>query len=230
MRNRNIEFIRASREDLTVFGSDLDWHADHWKAGGISFGNMDQTTRKLDPANTMKRPFLEFAKAYVRYQQGHNPTAAKCEMRALKCLERALVDCGEGPDVQCVNSAVLDRAAVLARVQFSRGGAYQVGRQIARLATFLFEMKMIPYPLDWKNPIARQTDTVRTGMKAREEREKKLPSTEVLNAIADIFANNPQESRDNLHHLHRSNATLRTIARFGGSSSSGRLRGLGNKT
>jgi hypothetical protein len=179
-----------------VFGTNLEWHSNYWKAAGVSFGNLDNTMPRLDPSKVMKQPFLDFAKAYFRYQQGHKPTGAKLEMRALKCTERALDDCDEGPDVLRIHSGVLDRAAVLVRAHFRPGTAYHIGRELARLATFLSEKNMIPLCLDWKSPIARPTDTVRTGVKAREEREKKLPSTEALDALATIFAEDPRESRD----------------------------------
>jgi len=191
-----VEFIRVCRAELTVFGANLDWSANYWPAAGVSFRNLDQKARNLDPANVMKQPFLDFAKAYFRYQQGHKPTGAKNETRALRCLERALIERREGTDLQYIDLAMLDRAAVLARAQYSAGMACHVGRELARLASFLSEKNLISTRLDWKSPINRPSDTVRTGKKAQEEREKKLPASEALDALAGIFAKNPKESRD----------------------------------
>lgn len=190
------EFIRLCRDELTVFGTDLDWNANTWLQAGVSFGNLDQTTPKLLPSKVMKAPFLDFSKAYFRYQQGHKPTAAKVEMRALKCLERALDERERGMDLQHVDASLLDRAAVLARGHYSAGAAYHAGRELERLARFISDKRLIAANLDWKSPIARPGDTVRTGRKAQEERDRKLPSDDALNALADIFASNPKVARD----------------------------------
>ena len=48
----------------------------------------------------------------------------------------------------------------------------------------------------WKNPIKRVNDRVNTGQKAKADREKKLPSSDVLEAMAEIFASNPENPRD----------------------------------
>jgi len=191
------EFIRLCKEELTVFGADLKWNANHWPAPGISFGNLDQKTRVLDPAKTMQQPFLDFAKAYFRYQQGHRPTKAQIEIRALKCIERALVEIMGETDISRANTLVLDQAAIIAKKFFSSGAAYQIGREIARFAAFISdEHRLISARLDWKNPIARPTDTVRTGIKARQQREKKLPNEDLLDALADIFSSNPSAPKD----------------------------------
>lgn len=191
------EFIRRCRDDLTVFGSNLDWNADQWAAASIQFGNLDQTTRKLDPANVLQSPFCGFAKAYLRYQQGHRPTKSKQEMRAIKCIERALVEYNaDAVTILNVNSAILDRAATLAREYFSPGQAYHAGRELQRLATFVSDKGLIPGRLDWKNPNSRPNDRNRTGKKAKERRERSLPDDDALNALADIFANQPAAPRD----------------------------------
>ncbi|WP_033409827.1 hypothetical protein [Rudaea cellulosilytica] len=190
------EFIRVCRYDLTIFGADLDWESYSWHSAGVAFGNIEQTTRKLRPENAMKEPFAEFAKAYFRYQQGIRPNKSKTEMRALKCLERALDEGASGPNIAGIRGDVLDRAAVLARNQYSPGAAYHAGRELEELARFVSEKRLVPTALDWKNPIGRPQDTVRTGKKAREDREKKLPSMEALDALAQIFASSPTVDRD----------------------------------
>lgn len=190
------EFIRLCREELTVFGNNLIWSENYWPTAHITFGNLDQKTLPLNPKNVMHQPFLDFSKAYLRYQQGHKPTQAKTEIRALKCLERALLETTGNANVAELNNLVLDRAAILAKQFFSAGMAYHAGRHIEQLANFTSEKNLIPGRLSWKNPINRPTDSVRTGIKARQQREKKLPDENLLNALADIFASNPIEARD----------------------------------
>jgi hypothetical protein len=191
-----LEFIRVCRHELTVFGADLKWEENYWPDIGVTFGNLDQKTRLLDPKKVMKQPFLDFAKAYFRYQHGHKPTKSYLEMRALKCIERALLNVTKGMDLARLNALVLDEAAILAKANFSAAMAYHIGREIARLAKFVSDKNLIPGKLDWKSPVTRPTDTVRTGEKARKNREKKLPNEELTDALADIFASSPTESRD----------------------------------
>ncbi len=190
------EFIRLCREELTVFGNNLIWSENYWPTAHITFGNLDQKTLPLNPKNVMHEPFLDFSKAYFRYQQGHKPTQAQTEIRALKCLERALLETTGKADIAELNNLALDRAAILAKQFFSAAMAYHAGREIERLANFISEKNLIPGTLDWRNPIIRPADTVRTGIKARQQREKKLPNENLLNALADIFASNPTIPRD----------------------------------
>lgn len=193
----NLEsFVSMCRNKLRVFGHDLLWDENYWKPARIAFGNLDQKSRKLDPAKVLQEPFLLFAKAYVRYQQGHHPTPTKHEMLALKCVERALVETDVSPDVSDVTLATLDRAVDLAKGRFSVGVAYHAGRELERLARFITENALIPRHLAWRNPVKRPEDTVRTGKEAKERRDAKLPSEEALDAIAAIFASRPAAGRD----------------------------------
>lgn len=144
----------------------------------------------------MQQPFLDFAKAYFRYQQGHKPTKSFSEIRALKCIERALIETKGEANLSLVNSLVLDHAVILARNFFSTGMAYHIGRELTRFAHFISDKHLISGRLDWKNPIIRPIDTVRTGAVARQQREKKLPSENILDALADIFSSNPVAARD----------------------------------
>ena len=194
---KNLEdFILFARDELTTFGFDLDWDKNYWPTAGVAFGNLDQKSRKLDPGKVMRAPFLAFAKAYLRYQQSIKPTKNKQEMPALKCLERALIVTNDVPALKDMNAAVLDLAATLAREQFFPGQAYHAGRQLERLARFVSEKHLVAGQLLWKSPNTRPGDTVRTGEKAKEQREKKLPDKYAVDAMARIFASNPTSTRD----------------------------------
>lgn len=190
------EFIRFCREDLSVFGADLDWESNQWSSAGVTFGNLDQKTRIFQLENKMKMPFLDFAKAYFRYVQGLRPTKVKAEIQALRCIERALLEQVGKADILDISLSVFDRAAVLCREHYSPGLAYSVGLQLQRLSEFLSEKKLIPAFLDWKNPNPRVEHSNRTGKKAQKLREKRLPNEAALNALADIFASNPTNPRD----------------------------------
>ena len=196
--NSNLyEFIRMCREDLTVFGDDLDWNSNYWAKSKVTFGNLDAgRRRKLENSSYMQQPFLDFAKAYHRYRQGMMPARHNIEMRALKCLERALAETGVTTSVEYAKGFVFDRAAVLCAESYEPGVAYRAGCELEAIAKFLVEKRLVSGLFPWRNTISRPVDTVRTGATARQLREKKLPANELLNALASIFASNPTSDRD----------------------------------
>jgi hypothetical protein len=195
--NENLSrFIEQCRSGLTVFGSDLDWTANAWPDPGVTFGNLEQKSRRFDPANAMKEPYLSFAKAYFRYKQGHRENRSFTEMRALRVLERALIHRYGRAKVSEIDCQVLDAAAAIAREEYSEGVAYHAGMELARLASFLSDNKLVPRLLQWVSPFRKPKDCHRTGSAARRQREEKLPDAEIIEALADIYASNPREPRD----------------------------------
>jgi hypothetical protein len=80
------KFINLARNELTVFGSDLNWDADYWKSAGVTFANLDQKSRSYNSNNSLNPSFRDFAKAYYRYQQGHRPTKNTIIVIMLRCL------------------------------------------------------------------------------------------------------------------------------------------------
>src|ERR1700722_15787003 len=83
------EFIRMCRDELTVFGADLNWNS--WKWNGIVyFTKMGINPRSATDSDRLDDRFIDFAKAYLRYQQGHRPTETKKEAMALRTIEAAL--------------------------------------------------------------------------------------------------------------------------------------------
>jgi hypothetical protein len=192
-----LEFIRLCKQDLTVFGSDLNWGDTTWP-GVVNFTKLGAQSRGYGESDRMDDVFIDFAKAYFRYQQGHHPTGTKNESKALRAIEAALLQVHGNADIARLNIAVLDEAAVLARGHYSALAAYQCGRELKRLARFVSERNLISNDLStWKSPIKKPSDiTIQTGTKAKAHQEKKLPNQEALDALAEIFASNPSDQRD----------------------------------
>lgn len=195
----NIEdFIEFCKTKLIDQDPEFDWKNDYWKTSKVTFRNIEGRSRKTqgDPFYSMHTSFIDFAKAYHRYKQYTAPNKSNSEMRALKCLERALTEMSSDASPVNIDHAALDRSAAIARAHYT-GAAYATGREIQALAQFMCQHSMCPPRLgDWKNPIARPSDTVRTGKKAAEARANKLPGEEALDIIADIFASDPSDPRD----------------------------------
>lgn len=194
---KNLEgFIKKCRDDLTVFGADLPWHLVTWPKT-VTFAKLGVTTRKPQDDEVMDAEFIEFAKAYFRYQQGHKPTGTKNEGKALRALEAALLQVTGSAALKGLSYSVLDEAAQLVTQHYGSGSAYHAGREIQRLAEFVSDNKLIGSPVrGWQSPIRRPDDRNKTGKLGNSTREKGLPNPIALEALAEIFANNPTDERD----------------------------------
>jgi hypothetical protein len=189
-------FIDLCRDRLTLWGP-LEWDALKWNGSGILFTNLDQKNTVPDSAKALHPGIKDFARAYIRYQQSHNRTQNALEIRAIRCVERALIESGSIVDIHHISAEILDEAALIAIGRFTGGPAYQAGVQLERLAKFLTELGLVERRLvDWKNPIPRPTDRNRTGREAQAERDAKMPDADALNAIAMIYSLNPSVHRD----------------------------------
>ena len=189
-------FISKCRTELTVFGDDLKWESVVWP-NIVVYSKLGCTTRTPSKEEEMDPLYMEFAKAYFRYQQGHKPTGTKNESKALRTIEAALIQVTGVADIQNISFAVLDEAASLARQHYSKGAAYHCGREIERLAAFVSENKLVPADVQsWRNPIKRASDKNKTGVEGKADRDKKLPDERALNALAEIFASSPSDERD----------------------------------
>lgn len=189
-------FIEQCKTELTVFGSDLDWQEWRWpKAGNLT--KLGAHSRTKDEADKLDEQFIDFAKAYFRYQQGHKPTVTKNELMALKAIEKALLHGGGLASISNISISTLDQAAQLVLEHYSKGVAYHAGRELERLAKFITSKRLIEQDISsWKNPIQRKKDEIQTGEKAKVRRESKMPSDEALIAMAEIFANKPSSPKD----------------------------------
>ena len=189
-------FIKKCKTELTVFGDDLDWQEWRWSKAG-NFTKLGVHSRTKDEADKLDGQFIDFAKAYFRYQQGHKPTRTKNELKALRTIEKALLQSGEPASISNITTSTLDQAAQLMRENYAKGSGYHGGRELERLAKFVTSKKLIAEDLSsWRNPIQRKKDEIQTGQKAKGRRESKMPSEEALAALAEIFANKPSEARD----------------------------------
>ena len=188
------EFIRRCRDDLSVFGEDLDWDNHSWP-GVANFTKAGVPSRGFSDDQLLDKQIVPFAKAYLRYQQGHKPTKLKNEIKAIRCIEPALLQVKGVADISFVDTLVLDEAIVVARREFT-ATAYQAGTQLTRLAKFLSDNHLITSPIVWKSPLSKPKELNRTGTAGRKKREEKLPPDYVLEYMAEMFANDIQEPRD----------------------------------
>lgn len=194
-------FVDLCRNRLTVFGEDLDWDANIWDVSRFipkdaingrlvfSFSNHHSTGLKSG-AEPMAQPFLDFAKAYMRYCFGLTRRENHAQkMAGVRALEKALVEHSvDGvPRVEKADAHAFNRAAQLVREK-NPGSAYQSGTHLQKIAAFLAENRMTAAPLAWQNPIKRKGDpNIRVGEQADARRKAKLPTAAVLEALPKAF-------------------------------------------
>ena len=189
------EFIRHCREDLTwpTGRENLAWNASEWPFARwvkVSVGKR----KGFDCDELLDARFVEFAKSYFRYKNTDRPTQARRELPALRCLEAALLTATGSGSVQGLSFAVLDEAAAVTRNHFTPQVRYQIGKAIKDIAQFLTDKRLVPMDLStWKSPLRRPLSGHRTGRGGRAESKRKLPSQAGLDAMAEVFANNPAD-------------------------------------
>ena len=186
------EFIRMCREELTWLRDDpsFEWDAPVWP--GARWRKVG--ARPGRTGDWLDEEFADFAKAYYRWQHSHSPTASNLGTISLRCLEAALLQVTGSGCPDGLSLAVLDEAAVVARAHYSESVGYHVGRGIAAFARFVTERHLVPVDLSsWRSSLPRPDSARRTGARGRADSAKKMPSQAALDAMAEIFANDPSD-------------------------------------
>lgn len=166
------DFIELCRDRLTVFGEDLDWNSNAWPKV-VNFTVKGAPSRGYRPDQILNAEILPFAKAYVRYQQGIKPSQLFNEMKALRCIEPALLSVKGVADITLVDSTVMDIAGGFAR-QYNATG-YQAGKALEKLVKFLNESKIIPRRVEWRNSISKPSEIDRTDPETKENGRRSFP-------------------------------------------------------
>lgn len=194
-------FIKGCRYKLTIFGKDLDWEKNFWpltkylkKKGkthrqGFSFANFDSAGNKTNMV-AMSQPYLDFAKAYMRYCYGLDKKENHAQkLAAVRALEKILAeDAPDGiPKIERTTPNVLNKAAQALKKK-NPGSAFQSGCHLEKLAKFLCDNFMVTVRFSWVNPINRKRDIgIRVGEEFDNKRREKLPSKAAMRALPLIY-------------------------------------------
>jgi hypothetical protein len=191
-------FIDLCRNELTIFGADLNWDADVWdvtpwifRSGrkgrtAMTWSNHDTSKQKI--GELLSQPFLSFAKSYIRYQHGMRPTKiVGFRLSALRALERSLMELHGDSKVEKVDIETFNRSAQLVRDKFESSTSYRIGSQLEMISHFLVENKLVADSFIWKNPLKRSRDNNRVGKKADNARLNKLPSEAGLESLPHVY-------------------------------------------
>ena len=172
----------------------LDWAADNWPKIRF-FRHIDgkPSDQRLAPT------FVDFMKAYLTHRRSINPNIKFAHDGSMfRALESVLIQLNGDTEIYKCNMTALDETALLLRKTYSHGGSYIYIRRLKALATFLSDNQMITYSLKyWKSPVSVPRNVngavCETGDKRRKEKE---PDKHVLDALGELFANNPDAPRD----------------------------------
>jgi hypothetical protein len=197
-------FIEMAKNELTIFGSDLEFDDNIWEitkhiAGkqntknSLIFSNFKYSQNNKKEKNSiipMREPFLSFAKAYIRYKQGINPIKSFTPILAvLRILESSFEELTIDINPTEINMDILTRASQITKEYYTIAVAYRYGQKLEEIGKFLNDKRISKIPIDWKNPISRPNDTQRVGKNADERRNKKMPSSMALEILPKIFFN-----------------------------------------
>ena len=115
----------------------------------------------------------------------------------LRALEAALLEVCQSSDVTKVDIVVLDQAAEMIREYTDSDTArYDSGRRLKDIAGFISDKKLCK-KTTWQSPFpAIKRANSRLDNQSKNVTKNKLPSQAALDALAEMFANNPQDTSD----------------------------------
>ena len=139
----------------------------------------------------MDPDFADFAKAFVRYEQGQNPTiSCRRNLQALRVIEHVLMREQGKAQPANIDLGTLDHAAQVLRERYGKDEAYSIAKKMMHIARFLSQHGLTHNDVGtWTSPIRPHLSiNVQLGAEADAHRRTKLPNMSALNAIGVIFA------------------------------------------
>jgi len=180
------DFIEFTNK-IPPLNNKMEFVSPYWKSA-VNFTKVGVSSQDRNPSSLLHVSIMPFAKAYVLYSQTLNPARTYNEIKAVRSIEKVMLEIDGYVDILKLTPAVLDQAANLIRESYSAQAAYHGGRHLEKLLKFLSDKKMVK-PFIWKNPIKRGQDIVeKVGDLASAIRAKKLPDEDALMALAEIFS------------------------------------------
>lgn len=187
------EFLEFSRK-LPSLNDKYDYESGYWDGVG-NFTVFGANSRKRDAESLFDPSFMPFAKAYIVYLGG-GKSAIDTRFKALRAIYASRISFDGSVDINITKLTASDfnNAVNAARKALGPGAAYQAGRGLANLLTFLIEHNLISR-FTWKNPIGKPSDN---AVDDDENRQKKMPDDNALMALARIasFDSSELSARD----------------------------------
>lgn len=199
----NVNAFIEKTKGWNIFGNHVDWDDSRWDmsehteyrakaAAGIKWTNLDTTTGRGRKAPLLQQPLLDFAKAYITYTQGLNPTKTYLNtLYAIRALERALCNRYSKPCVTKIDANDLNATQKILYDRDKTKHKRQVATlcaELERLNLFLDENHMRKgAPFIWKHSVSFTYPDQIIGDDFKAYRADKLPTDTCIYALADIY-------------------------------------------
>ncbi len=199
-------YIQSAKTEISE--PPVEWPSSRWPGFGVfvKLGLPPGLPKvNIDPKMLLDARFVDFAKAYVRERNSHNPGEARAQhihrLAALRLTEAALLEIHGTADPLLIGRDVLDRAAVLARKHFTKQSLYKAGLALQVMAETLVSKGVLPLELrGWRHSLPSPRDEGKTvGSVGDKARQSKLPDADAVEALADIFNRNLDPSDERCH-------------------------------
>lgn len=192
------KFISNCKTYLTAFGIDK-WEENKWDTIKGTRKVVARFSTNLKPSNSyqyepLSAPFLDFAKAYIKHIYTDKPVSnLQRHMEALRVLEEALILATGEADILLLDGTVIERLDEVFKRQLSDSTARnKSGYQMELILNFCRENFIAPSLPEWSSPYKKNKDlTIAVDEKGKEHRSEKLPSTEEMMLIAELFSKAP---------------------------------------
>lgn len=187
------EFIKFCRYQLSGLTQTQDWEQYAWR-GYVTFRKIGIGNKIFDSIDAMHEDYINFAKAYIRYQHTLKPLKNYgVIMMALRCLEQALLQVQNTGLIYNVTAVVFDEAMQIGSKYFEGNVLAKCGIQLEKISKFLCEHNLVKSGyISWKNHVKQKVKNNYLPEIEDYHRSDKLPDEEALLAIADIFSQNDE--------------------------------------
>ena len=197
-------FITFCKNQLTAFGSDC-WENNQWRDTfnlhniqvRFSTDRVKSTSYQYEP---LSEPFIEFAKAYIRYTYSLNPIRNLARhIESLRIVEMALYKIKGKADILQLDYLVIHEVENIVLKKYKKGtkSVNKLGYQIQKLFDFCRENKITPKLPLWKNPYKRPRDlTILLDERGKEYRSSKMPTDEEMMLVAKLFHDAPNLDKE----------------------------------
>ena len=197
-------FITFCKNKLTAFGSDC-WDNNQWRDTfnlhniqvRFSTDRVKSTSYQYEP---LSEPFIDFAKAYIRYVYSQQPVRQLSRhMESLRMVEMALYNVKANCDILQLDNLVINEVEILVLKKYKKDteSVNKLGYQLEKLFDFCRENGITPNLSLWNNPYKRPRDlTILLDERGKEYRSSKMPTDEEMMLVAKLFHDAPNLDKE----------------------------------
>ena len=197
-------FITFCKNKLTAFGSDC-WDNNQWRDTfnihniqvRFSTDRVKSTSYQYEP---LSEPFIDFAKAYIRYVYSQQPVRQLSRhMESLRMVEMALYNVKDNCDILQLDNLVINEVETLVLKKYKKDteSVNKLGYQLEKLFDFCRENGITPNLSLWNNPYKRPRDlTILLDERGKEYRSSKMPTDEEMMLVAKLFHDAPNLDKE----------------------------------